>query len=956
MALNYKKQKNLIRSPDEYTRYYGDFRGVDFSSDHTEVHEQRLAYSINMYKDYRTGEGNAIETVPGFRKRFVAPRTVASDGKYTFDKINGIHEFSYVKADGTRDKDVLVHAGQYLYLWDNYPDSVNVLQEYTFQLLNEIDVGKEFYKIVEIQMGDAIYNAGFYQIGTSLILEANFGDYRGETLYVYYYNSVDAEMHDDISVSVVEVESETVLTATIPIESAEYITIENQPGELKGYEITPHNGQYQIKFTGDYWAYYGQNINLHYYDKTLTHTDAIKDSAGATFVMNDAESKSFAFNNRLYIIDGTQFIVYYKNKDDSGFTLERVDESVGNYVPTTYRNLGVGAIAPEDMSKYEYEQKNLLCANFKHTYVAGKDADEEWVSEYPLYDDAEVIDVTVNGVSMTKGEDYTVDTDKSIIKFTTAPTIPDDKPETYAGVVITFAKKEKTDSTGSVIYSADLDKAKINKCTICATFDKRVFLTGNPDYPNHIWYCGYNNLTGYEDAAYFGELDYVIDGVENAPITGLIPVGDTLAAIKNHTRQDGSVYFHTRLETNTGVIPVTYPSEPGLSGIGCLGACVNFLDDPIFISRLGVEGISKLNLKSERSVEHRSSLIDAKLVNLDLEKAHLAEWDGYLVVLVDGKIFLADSRQKYAHTTGVAQYEWYYLEDIGIYEGQYTEYYYAPVKYDYIPDIITADDGKQYNTDLATHIYDVAYTRSENLLYTPVKDDFGDSDASKDVFSVEVVDEATGTPYTAYFVIKDTWDGTSYNNGTPDIQTKAILCEDYGSYTGGEFYPAEKVVNIDENIFFGTDNGIVCSFNFDKKNADGTISPKYYTFNERTIYCGIATKMDNCGIPHLTKSTIKKSTVIKTKSMIKSAAKVRVRTNNKGYESVSRVNSRVFSFDNVDFSDFSFVSTDQTIFAVKEKEKHWVEKQHWIYSDEFQCPFSVHYLAFRYKVSGRIKG
>jgi hypothetical protein len=302
----------------------------------------------------------------------------------------------------------------------------------------------------------------------------------------------------------------------------------------------------------------------------------------------------------------------------------------------------------------------------------------------------------------------------------------------------------------------------------------------------------------------------------------------------------------------------------------------------------------------------------------------------------------------------VAQYEWYYLEDIGIYEGQYEEYYYAPVRYDYMPDTITVDDI-EYRTDIATHIYDVAYSRSENLLYTAVKDDLGASDASKEVSEIKVV--VDGVPYIVHYILKRTWDGTSYNaNGTPATEIKAILCEDYGSYTGGEFYPAKKVVNIDENIFFGTDNGIICSFNFDMKNSDGTISPKYYTFNERTIYCGIATKMDNCGIPHLTKSTIKKSTVIKTKSMIKSAAKVRVRTNNKGYESVSRVNSRVFSFDNVDFSDFSFVSTDQTIFAVKEKEKHWVEKQHWIYSDEFQCPFSVHYLAFRYKVSGRIKG
>ena len=113
--------------------------------------------------------------------------------------------------------------------------------------------------------------------------------------------------------------------------------------------------------------------------------------------------------------------------------------------------------------------------------------------------------------------------------------------------------------------------------------------------------------------------------------------------------------------------------------------------------------------------------------------------------------------------------------------------------------------------------------------------------------------------------------------------------------------------------------------------------------------------MDNCGIPHLNKSTIKKSTVIKTKALASAVTKVRIRTNKSGYKSIARINSNVFSFANVDFSDFSFVTTDQTIFSIREKEKHWVEKQHWLYSDEYQKPFSVYYLAFRYKVSGRIK-
>lgn len=881
MALKYQKQKNLVRSPDEYTRYYGNFRGVDFSSDHTEVHEQRLAYSINMYKDYRTGEGNAVETIPGFRRRFVAPRTLSANNPPEIDKIKGIHAFEYIKADGERDLDIIVHAGKYLYLWDNYPYSVNVVLKQNRKIGDDLTVDIDFYcyKIDSVEIegvkksSGLKYTKGEDNKGTLHLAEDEYSSYKGKDITVCYYEG-EKEREKD--------------------------------------------------------AFYSE----------MTDSE-------------DSESKSFVFNNRLYILDGKQFLVYYKNNDNGGFSIRKVDKSEGNYIPTTYRNLGVGAIAPEELSKYEYEQKNLLCDYFKHTYVA-----DGATTDYILYDDDDVYSVAVNDVTL-KEEEYSVA--KGKITFNTAPTIPNDKPDTYAGVEVTFKKKTKTEK-GQTIYSADLDKAKINNCTICATFDKRIFLTGNPEYPNHIWYCGINNTTGYEDAAYFGELDYVIDGVENAPITGLIPVGDTLAALKNHTRQDGSVYFHTRLETNAGVIPVTYPSEPGLSGIGCLGACVNFLDDPIFISRLGAEGISKLNLKSERSIEHRSSLIDAKLVNLNLSNARLAEWDGYLVLLVDGKIFLADSRQRYVNDIGVNQYEWYYLEEIGIYEDQREEYYYAHEKYSFIPDTITKDEIT-YPTDIATHIYNADFSTSENLLYTAVKEEEESLEfEANQVFHIVIeVNEGTENDpllvdYGADFIIRKTWDGKTYNaNGTPALIEKAIFVENYGSFTGGTFYPAKKIVNIDENIFFGTDNGIVCSFNFDKKNDDGTISPIYYSFDNRTIYCGIATKMDNCGIPHLTKSTIKKSTVIKTKSMIASAAKVRVRTNNNGYASVARINNRVFSFDDLDFSDFSFVSKEQTIFAVKEKEKHWVEKQHWIYSDEYQRPFSVHYLAFRYKVSGRIK-
>jgi hypothetical protein len=85
MARN-KTAKNLLTSRDTYNRYYGDFRGADFSSDHTQVDERRLAYAVNMYRDYSAGGGKALETVPGFRKRLSSKQG---------GEINGIHEYRY---------------------------------------------------------------------------------------------------------------------------------------------------------------------------------------------------------------------------------------------------------------------------------------------------------------------------------------------------------------------------------------------------------------------------------------------------------------------------------------------------------------------------------------------------------------------------------------------------------------------------------------------------------------------------------------------------------------------------------------------------------------------------------------------------------------------------------------------------------------------------------------------
>lgn len=76
------------------TRVYSDFRGVDFTSDSTRVSLYRSPNCVNMYKDYKSSLGQAVETRPGFINLLELE-----------NEIYGIH---FIKRDSLK---VLIHSG-----------------------------------------------------------------------------------------------------------------------------------------------------------------------------------------------------------------------------------------------------------------------------------------------------------------------------------------------------------------------------------------------------------------------------------------------------------------------------------------------------------------------------------------------------------------------------------------------------------------------------------------------------------------------------------------------------------------------------------------------------------------------------------------------------------------------------------------------------------------------------
>ena len=809
----------------------------------------------------------------------------------------GIFNFSHKNSENKVVTKVLIHSGEKLYLWKNYPNTANIVLSET----------------IVVPEPDSVVN------GTKTFRQ---------------------------------ILPENVVTVTaLAKTNGEDLTF------LMNYDATTRELSYA---SSDLSA--GDRLLLSYKESILTASDALFSS------MNPAKSTSFIFNNRLYIIDGKNYLVY-----DGEKVVSVLDNA---YIPLTYINI-ITSGENADIGK-EHEQRNILQPKFRHTFIADGTTTEFFLNENAL---DEISEVKVYGQAKTQGTDYTVDLAQGSIKFNTAPAKPEQTiqiegtagsenvyyPEMYAGIEV-IAKKVFTSVSGVTDECAEISRL-ITDCTIATIYDNRVFLSGNPNYPNHIFYAA-RNSTGYVDPSYFGVLNYMQDGVGIAPITGMITVADTLMVLKDDTQQDGSSYFHTATQTGDAIQPVIYPSQQGLSGIGCLGACINFLDDPIFISRLGVEAVGQLSVRYERANEHRSSLIDAKIANMDLSSAVVAEWNGYLLVLVDGCIFMADSRQRYTHEIGVMQYEWYYIENVGVYKGQYPEYKYATQ----IADELQGKSVK-YCTKCKKSKNECTCGNDDNIIDVPIMlannvylmntnetldltgqvvnapDDYGKETVR--VFTEGVAVDIDGVEYTVgvYYTIHEV-----YDIFTGDlVRYEAYLCEGKGEYIGGVFQKATTIRDMFDNIYFGTKNGVVCSFNFDKRNSEGEIEPRWYTFDNRTIYSGCATKMDCCGIPHLTKNTVKKSTVIKTKSFRSSSAKIKVRTNKKPYTQIARINNSLFSFEDMDFTDFTFNTTEQSLFAVKEKEKQWVEKQYYIYSDEYMKPFALYYVSFRYQVVGRLK-
>lgn len=973
-----KYQANLMNSISQYNRYLGagGFRGVDVSDDPSKINETRFANATNMWKDYENQSGIAVETIPGYRK-------IKSTGK----KINGIFRYVYHAGAADEQKFILVHCGDALriYKWEDFMNGNTEIY---------YDVGKEGITINDEKSNAFQYRNRFFFLCNGY-WELIVSESESEAIIIYSFSLKSVSENGYIPKTYIDGEEYEQGNAFSDKVINEYnnfsVPISENPPK---FSAPLYNRIKQYEF---------RSATLNFTHETQKSTSFVDPDTGtaAPIILYDGKDYPYyviklkspkACKVILQLTDAETFDkqVQVGENYELNFTKENEELSVvfsSEMIPTGHVGAFQYSIETTDTSETIPIEVTLyyLDISFNPEFVKYQNeifTDVHWVGdEDQLASDSKEPHsrVSQTGVFFSaKKQDNIVSgfttwyRTKAIVGSQTQYTI-ENFPAGYSlsieyGIVPTSFNSvgEYTPFSGS--HSVSMSSA-INGCTLFDIFDDRIFLTGNPELPNTIFYANRDN-TGYVNPSYFGVLNWFDCGVSNEPIKAMVHNANNLIVMKGNTIQDSVISFYQPWQTQQNIIPKTYIRNDGLPGKGCVGLACNLRDDIVFLSETGLEGIDRQTVNTERAVGHRSSLVDAKLLAEDLSQAMYCEWKDYLVILFpSGNAYMADTRQ-ISSVNGYHQYEWYLLNDIVTWTDDGHAYNYASAFPKSYGDTQVCDvNGNPNSGEYVTRAINLGGV--EQYADFCILNDYSDTRIdSSNIIHVASIEDTDGTQWLCLLS-----SFTDIDIDTPHGQ-KYIVVEKQEELINSENTTINHpsfLTEFNGLMIFGTDNGDICVFNTDKRGVRPerlkdeyseqeykaqfatTIDAEWYDRCGHAYLSGIETAFDNANVPHLTKNTIKKSCIVEVKLGLTSSFKSQFRTDRDGWSEPSQVAVKNDDFSDNDLFKADFTTNSNATLAVTEKTKKWVVKQYRMYSDKWRTPFGIYGIAYRYSIHGRIK-
>lgn len=371
---------------------------------------------------------------------------------------------------------------------------------------------------------------------------------------------------------------------------------------------------------------------------TRLYKEANGESGGVDFdgtatvlcaTMANARSSAFCFDNKAYILDGENFKVF------DGTALCDVEDVA--FEPTT--TIG----APPSGGGTAFEAVNLI-GRYRKNSFSGDGVSTTFHLDVPCFDD-EKPTAFVDGAEVTA---LVYDKDAGTVTFAAA--LPDGNG--VDNVVIRFSR--------TVAGNADL----IKKCRFAMWYGagafSRVFVSGNPEHRNRDWH------SGLYDPTYYPDNGYTDLGSSASAVMGYLRQYDNMLIIKEDNSQDATMFVRTA-ELDGGGNAV-FPVRQGIAGVGAISmhSFATLRDDPLFLSGQGVfsPAMAYGGVNSQRAMQNRSFFVDARLTKEpNLGEAVAAVWNGYYILGVNGRCYVADSRQRSGNDGGTG-YEWYHWTNV----------------------------------------------------------------------------------------------------------------------------------------------------------------------------------------------------------------------------------------------------------------------------------------------------
>ena len=423
---------------------------------------------------------------------------------------------------------------------------------------------------------------------------------------------------------------------------------------------------------------YGVTLKDNFYEEgglTLIHIDNEiykLDNGNYSLVssdMNEHRSRSWQFENKLFIIDGQTYWVYDADTD----TFASVYNSSYAKIPLMYISCN-----PEGDGT-QYEDKNLLTDGFEQRFIV--DSNHSTEANFQLIFSPLVQNSTVTvqvmkdntGEMVTKEEnvDYTVNRTTGVVTFL-AGHLPGVTPLTG---------EDNVYITAYYSASAPMSKAEcISKCTIGALFGingatDRLFLSGNPDYPNVDWH------SDQYDPGYIADTSYSKLGSDTSAIVGYTLVNNYLAAHKDENETEHNIIVRegdlVAIGETTKGDTTNYDEKPAFKIINTLqgpGAIAQdtfgyLQTEPLFLTRSGVFAITAQDITGEKYSQNRSFYVNGSLLEQNgLEDSFAITFNDMYFLFVNSKVYVLDGLQPIrtdkSEPYATRQYVCFYLTDI----------------------------------------------------------------------------------------------------------------------------------------------------------------------------------------------------------------------------------------------------------------------------------------------------